>query len=145
MAPQASVYGSRIRRSFQLFLIILLAVLGAAAQSTQPTPEPSPTPALSTEPADESNEAPVRVKTDLVTLTLTVQDNYGRYVTGLSKEAFSVTDNNVPQDITFFSDAAAPISVGILFDVSGSMSGDKINKARKALSRLLLTSRPSDE
>lgn len=134
-------------RPFSVLLLILAGAFAAAAQgiTPQPTPSPVPTPALSTEPADESNEVPVRVKTDLVTLTLTVQDNFGRYVTGLAKEAFSVTDNNQPQDITFFSDADAPISVGILFDVSGSMSGDKINKARKALSRFLLTSHPSDE
>jgi Ca-activated chloride channel homolog len=128
-------------RSLAALLCSLALCFGALAQ----VPKPSPTPTPAFEPADENNEAPVRVQTDLVTLTLTVQDLYGRYVTGLGKEAFSVTDNNQPQDITFFSDADAPISVGILFDVSGSMSGDKIAKARKALSRFLLTSHPNDE
>ena len=102
--------------------------------------EATPTPPL----ADEDN-APVKVKTDLVTLTLTVTDLYGRYVSGLGKNAFQITDNGEPQEITFFSDSDAPVSVGILFDVSGSMSGDKISKARKALSRFILTSHPSDE
>lgn len=102
--------------------------------------DPAPTPPL----ADDDN-APVKIKTDLVTLTLTVTDLYGRYVSGLNKNAFQITDNGEPQEITFFSDSDAPVSVGILFDVSGSMSGDKINKARKALSRFILTSHPSDE
>ena len=102
--------------------------------------DPTPTPPL----ADDDN-APVKIKTDLVTLTLTVTDLYGRYVSGLNKNAFQITDNGEPQEITFFSDSDAPVSVGILFDVSGSMSGDKINKARKALSRFILTSHPSDE
>ncbi|MCO5334650.1 MAG: hypothetical protein M9893_11725 [Pyrinomonadaceae bacterium] len=75
---------------------------------------------------------PVKVKTDLVTLTLTVTDNYGRYISGLKKNAFSVSDNGEPQDITFFSDSDAPVSVGILFDVSGSMNGEKIAKARNS-------------
>lgn len=102
--------------------------------------DPAPTPPL----ADDDN-APVKVKTDLVTLTLTVTDLYGRYVSGLNKNAFQIIDNGEPQEITYFSDSDAPVSVGILFDVSGSMSGDKIAKARKALSRFILTSHPSDE
>jgi Ca-activated chloride channel homolog len=105
--------------------------------SQTPTPTPEATP--------ESPETPVRIKTDLVTVTLTVTDLYGRYVSGLSKNAFSVYDNNQEQDITFFSDSDAPVSVGIIFDVSGSMSGEKIIKARKALSRFIATSHPSDE
>ena len=106
---------------------------------------PTPTPAAMPEATPEGPEAPVRIKTDLVTVTLTVTDLYGRYVSGLSKNAFSVYDNNQEQDISFFSDSDAPVSVGILFDVSGSMSGEKIIKARKALSRFIATSHPSDE
>ncbi|MBL8125626.1 MAG: VWA domain-containing protein [Pyrinomonadaceae bacterium] len=87
----------------------------------------------------------ITVKTDLITLTLTVTDLYGRYVSGLNKNAFTVTDNGQEQQITFFSDSDSPASVGILFDVSGSMSGEKIAKARNALSRFINTSHPSDE
>ena len=122
-------------------IVLLAFTLLLVATSFGQNPSPTPTPEIN----DDANDAPVRVKTDLVTLTLTVQDLYGRYVTGLNKEAFSVTDNNKTQDITFFSDSDAPVSVGILFDVSGSMSGEKIAKARRALSRFLLTSHPSDE
>ena len=106
-------------------------------------------PIIAQEPAatatPDDPDRPVKVKTDLVTLTLTVTDQYGRYVSGLGKNAFSITDNNQPQDIQFFSDSDAPVSVGILFDVSGSMAGEKILKARQALSRFILTSHPSDE
>jgi len=99
---------------------------------------PTPTP-------PEDPNGPLRIKTDLVTLTLTVTDPYGRYVSGLDKKAFTITDNNKEQEISFFSDSDAPISVGILFDVSGSMNGEKINKARKALERFISTSHPMDE
>jgi Ca-activated chloride channel family protein len=81
----------------------------------------------------------------LVTLTLTVTDLYGRFVSGLNKSAFTVFDNNQEQEITFFSDADAPASIGILFDVSDSMSGEKIGKARKALEKFINTSHPADE
>ena len=115
-----------------LFGLALVSVI--AAQNPTPTPPP-----------DEPIDAPVRIKTDLVSLTLTVTDQYSRYVSGLNKNAFTVIDNGLEQEITFFSDSDAPVSIGILFDVSGSMSSEKIQKARKALERFITTSHPSDE
>lgn len=88
---------------------------------------------------------PVIVHTDLVTLTVTVTDTYGRFVTGLGKNAFQIVDDKSPQEITFFSDEDAPVSLGVVFDVSGSMSGDKISKAREALSKFIDTSHSRDE
>jgi Ca-activated chloride channel family protein len=127
----------RLSRPFTRALVLSLAlVLLVAASFAQE--EPSPTP-------PDDPDRPVRIKTDLVTLTLTVTDQYGRYVSGLSKNAFTVMDNNQTQDIQFFSDSDAPVSVGIVFDVSGSMSGEKILKAQKALSRFITTSHPMDE
>ena len=130
------LYTSSIDRLLLGLLIIVFACSALVAQDTTPTP-----------PVDDPDvpDAPVRIKTDLVTLTLTVTDLYGRYVSGLTKNAFTVTDNNAVQDITFFSDSDAPVSVGVLFDVSGSMSGEKIRKAQKALARFITTSHPSDE
>jgi len=83
--------------------------------------------------------------TDLITLTVTVTDTYGRYVSGLSKNAFAIFDDKQPQEIKFFSDDDSPVSVGVIFDVSGSMSGDKIKRARDALSKFIQTSHDSDE
>lgn len=119
----------------RLLMATLWAVFLSAGVIAQ---DPTPT------PVEDPND-PIKVKTDLVTLTLTVTDPYGRYVSGLGKNAFTIFDNNEEQEITFFSDKDAPISVGILFDVSGSMSGEKIAKARKALERFIGTSHPSDE
>src|ERR1700704_2595000 len=64
-------------------------------------------------------DRPVIVNTDLVTFTVTVTDTYGRYVSGLNKNAFTVLDDKQPQNIAFFSDDDAPVSVGVIFDVSG--------------------------
>jgi len=118
-----------------LTLILLCAAVASDAQIPEPTPPPE----------EVTDDKPISVKTDLVTLTLTVTDLYGRFVSGLNKNAFSAFDNNQEQEITFFSDADAPASIGILFDVSDSMSGEKIGKARKALERFINTSHPSDE
>ena len=119
----------------------LLILLGVAASFSQ---TPTPTPAQQ-QTVEDTDNRPEKVRTDLVTLTLTVTDIYGRYVSGLSKNAFSVFDNGAEQEITYFSDTDAPVSLGILFDVSDSMSGTKIGKARKALEKFINTSHPNDE
>jgi Ca-activated chloride channel family protein len=94
---------------------------------------------------DPDEQRPISLTTDMVTLNLTVTDSYGRSVIGLDKSAFSIFDNNVQQKIEFFSDVDTPVSIGILFDISGSMSGEKVAKARQALGRFIATSHPSDE
>jgi Ca-activated chloride channel family protein len=118
---------------FVLSLVLLFSSL-ALAQTASPAATP-----------DDDDDKPIPVHTDLVTVTMTVTDMYGRYVSGLGKSAFTILDNNVEQKIEFFSDVDAPVSVGILFDISGSMSGEKISKARQALGRFIATSHPSDE
>lgn len=112
-----------------------------AAQDRSPAKAtPAPTPPLG-HPDDES----LRVQTDLVTLTLTVQDTWGRVVSNLTKKHFSVFEDGVEQEISFFEDVDAPASIGIIYDVSGSMGGGKIQRSRRALERFMLTSHPSDE
>lgn len=87
----------------------------------------------------------VTVNTDLVTMTITVQDKQGNNILGLQKQAFSILDDKVPQKIRFFTDADAPVSIGILFDVSGSMTGAKTERARQALARFVQTSDRRDD
>jgi Ca-activated chloride channel family protein len=91
------------------------------------------------------DDKPQIIHSDLITLTVTVTDTYGRFVTGLSKNAFTIFDDKQEQEITFFSDEDAPVSLGVIFDVSGSMSGDKITRAREALQRFIETSHTRDE
>ena len=116
-----------VNRLGLVLLVFLFSSVAVISQETKPTP-----PIQGVENQDD-----IKVETDLVTLTLTVTDYYGRYVSGLTKEHFTVYDNKQKQDITFFSDTDAPVSIGILFDVSGSMSGEKIAKARNALARFI--------
>src|ERR1051325_6040924 len=97
-------------------------------QSTQQTSDPAQTPKQQL----VGDNGVVLVNTDLITLNVTVTDTYGRFVAGLDKKHFQVLDEKLPQDITFFSDDDAPVSVGVIFDVSGSMSGEKIRRAREA-------------
>ncbi len=88
--------------------------------------------------------ATLRVETNLVLVPMTVTDSENRLVTGLERENFYVYENNLPQTIRSFSTDDAPISIGIIFDLSGSMNS-KFTRARRALSEFMRTSNPQDE
>jgi Ca-activated chloride channel family protein len=120
------------------------------AQPSQVATTPATTAATATVVAASANATPAGddryvINTDLINLNVTLTDIYGRYVTGLSKDAFTVWDDKEQQDIQFFSDDDAPISMGVIFDVSGSMGKDKLNRAREALRHFVDTSHDSDE
>ena len=86
----------------------------------------------------------MRVQANLVLVPMTVTDPLNRLVTGLEAANFEVFDNNVGQVIKSFSIQDAPVTIGIVFDLSGSMSS-KFARARRALSEFLRTSNPADE
>lgn len=139
---------SKVLRSASLYVVVILFTLTVASAQEKPEQKPAPTPSPASSPSPKLGtelDGPVIVNTDLITLTVTVTDTYGRYVSGLSKKAFNILDEKQPQEITYFSDDDAPVSVGVIFDVSGSMSGDKIKRAREALSKFIQTSHNSDE
>jgi Ca-activated chloride channel family protein len=128
--------------AFALVIIALPGQTTAQQKQGSAAPQPTPVPGRRVRAGDDEQ---VTINTDLITLTVTVTDAYGRYVSGLDKSAFTVFDDKEPQDIQFFSDEDAPVSVGIIFDVSESMSGDKIRHAREALSHFIDTSHDMDE
>lgn len=87
-----------------------------------------------------------RVTVETVFLKVSVTDPLNRYVTGLEKEHFRVYEDNVEQSITNFLQESAPISVGIIFDISGSMKdNNNINAAKSAITRFLQEGNPEDE
>jgi Ca-activated chloride channel homolog len=123
--------------------VLLLALLCAFTARPVAAQEPkAPAPAPQTPPAE--TDRPVQLGRDLVTLQVTVLDPYGRFVTGLEKSHFEVFDDKIKQEIAFFSDADAPVTLGILYDVSGSM-GSRIQRSLHALRRFVETSHNDDE
>ncbi|HEY4682532.1 MAG TPA: VWA domain-containing protein [Candidatus Acidoferrales bacterium] len=86
----------------------------------------------------------IRVDVDLVLVNVTVTDPFNRLVTGLEKENFKVLEDQGEQDILHFSSEDVPISLGVIFDVSGSMS-NKLDKSRMAALQFLKTANPADE
>ncbi|MFI5093178.1 MAG: VWA domain-containing protein [Candidatus Acidiferrales bacterium] len=81
---------------------------------------------------------------DLALVNVTVTDPYNRLVTGLDKENFRVFEDNVEQEVVTFSSEDVPISIGVIFDFSGSMS-NKVGKAREAAVQFFKTANPQDE
>jgi Ca-activated chloride channel family protein len=93
---------------------------------------------------EQIHTTPIQVDVNLVVVNVTVTDPYDRIVTGLDEENFQVFDEKVEQKIAAFSTEDAPISVGLIFDSSGSM-GDKIQKSKEAALQFFKTSNPQDE
>jgi Ca-activated chloride channel family protein len=118
----------------------------AATQGAQPAPTQGATSsAVASATNATAGDDRMVVNTDLINLSVTLTDMYGRYVTGLSKDAFTVWDDKDQQEIQFFSDDDAPISMGVVFDVSGSMGREKLDRAREALRHFVETSHDDDE
>jgi len=99
---------------------------------------------VSVDPSLKTHTKPIRKDVDLVLVPVTITDPMNRLVTGLEKENFLLTDNGQPQEIRHFSSEDAPISLGVIFDVSGSMS-NKIDKSRDAVVEFFKTANPEDE
>jgi VWFA-related protein len=79
-----------------------------------------------------------------VLINVTVTDPLNRFVTGLEREHFRLYEDKVQQEITDFSSEDAPISIGLVFDTSGSM-GPKLQKSRQAAAEFFKTANPADE
>src|SRR5712672_3654946 len=105
-------------RAHVTFAVVVSFALGAAAQE------------------------PPRFKggVDVVTVTASVTRD-GRWVSGLTRDDFTVREDGSPREILYFEDETAPVSVGILLDASGSMAGNvtgsKLALAREVISRFV--------
>ena len=95
-------------------------------------------------PSSKAYGEPIKVDVNLVLLAVTITDVLNRPVTGLEKDNFKVFEGKEPQDIRHFSGEDTPVSLGVIFDTSGSMSS-KIDRAREAIVEFFKTANPQDE
>ena len=95
-------------------------------------------------PTLRTHTRPLKVDVDLVLVPVTITDPMNRLVTGLEEDNFQVFEGTEKQKIRHFSSEDAPISLGVIFDVSGSMS-NKIEKSREAVVEFFRTANPQDE
>jgi VWFA-related protein len=82
--------------------------------------------------------------TRLVVCHTTVVDKTGKLVTNLKQDAFSVTENDVKQEIRLFKREDIPVSMGLIIDNSGSMRSKRSSVEAAALA-LVKDSNPDDE
>jgi len=156
------------RSHFPKYLFVLVAAL-AFAPWVRPQDDPlnkvhvpppsAATPATPAAGAPAGAEAPavtgtaatrarpgalIRMNVDMVLVPVTVTDPMNRLVTGLEKEDFQVYENNGQQAIRTFASEDAPVSIGIIFDLSGSMTS-KLLRARESILQFIKTANPEDE
>jgi len=120
-------------RSRNLFFVATILLSGSLAAQ-------NPRPRATSQPKDQT----IRVDVDLVLLNVTVTDPYNRLVTGLERDNFRLFEDKAEQEVQHFSSEDVPISIGVIFDMSGSMS-NKVDKARQAALQFFRTSNPQDE
>jgi VWFA-related protein len=84
-----------------------------------PTPTPTPEPEADPNAVNDDSEV-ITVATELVTIPVKVLDRSGRFVGGLTKENFTVFEDNVPQEIAYFSNEQEPFTVALVLDMSYS-------------------------
>jgi Ca-activated chloride channel family protein len=92
----------------------------------------------------DTHTEPIRKQVDLVLVPVTITDPWNRIVTGLHPGNFQLYEGKHSQEIRHFSTEDAPVSLGILLDVSGSMK-DKIERAREAVVEFLKAANQQDE
>ncbi len=86
----------------------------------------------------------IRMNVDMVLVPVTVTDPMNRLVTGLEQDDFQVFENSKEQKIRSFASEDAPVSIGIIFDLSGSMTS-KLIRARESILQFIKTANPQDE
>jgi Ca-activated chloride channel family protein len=111
-------------------LVLTVAALAAAAV------------ALSAQQAQQAQKPQepgfsFRTGVELINVTVTVTDSNGRFVPGLRREDFVIYEDGKPQPVTHFDAERVPVSLGLVMDTSGSMSGEKMTTAKSAVERFL--------
>ncbi len=147
------MYGKRFsaRVSFAVFLTVAVgSTLPLLAQNltedvhVQPRVQPAAPKEPDVDPALKTHTKPFKVDVDMVLVPVTITDPLNRLVTGLDRENFHLFEGKDQQEIKTFSSEDAPVSIGVIFDMSGSMSS-KIERAREAVVEFFKTANPQDE
>lgn len=119
-----------------LVLPLLLAAAAPSGNATRPAASQRPNAAHTARDAGEIAGA--------VKLIVTVADGKGRFVGGLTKEAFTVFEGKSERELVYLAEQDVPVSVALLLDVSGSMQWEGLQAAKLAAARFMQQSRPDN-
>jgi Ca-activated chloride channel family protein len=92
----------------------------------------------------QGQESTLRLRTDIVTLSVCVTDKQNDFVPGLGPQDFEVYEDGIKQDVTFFSDEDIHLNIGILLDISGSLK-QRFDQSLKAAEEFARTGHPEDD
>src|SRR5215813_1447335 len=81
-------------------------------------------------------DSTIRLNARLVNLNVKVFDKDGRPIPRLKPENFTVLEDNIPQEVTYFQPVAAPVNLLLLLDLSGSI-GSKLQIMKKAAKKFV--------
>jgi Ca-activated chloride channel family protein len=126
---------------------VCLAVLLSTGVSTLLSGQPPATIVPRARPSTAQPAEPrgvLRADASLVVIPTWVTTAAGASVTSLTRENFHLTEDNVEQRIAYFIRDDAPLSIGLLFDTSGSMR-NKTEKASESLAEFFKTANEQDE
>ena len=132
---------TRSQVCFRVIALVVCALIAITAsnQSQGPVQPPKAPPTPQKKQADE-----IKVEVNLALVNVTITDPLNRLVTGLEKENFRVYEDGIEQEVITLSSEDVPVSIGLIFDMSGSMS-DKVDKARQAAVQFMRTANPLDQ
>ncbi|HYM12618.1 MAG TPA: VWA domain-containing protein [Bryobacterales bacterium] len=133
-----------LRWAALLVFPVLVWVAAAAPAQADEKVNIAPRPKAAKREAPKPGEGRFTVDVNTVLVNVSVVTPMGQQVTGLEKEHFRVFEDKQEQIITHFGSEDAPLSMGIIFDCSGSM-GQKLLKSRQAVSQFFKTANPDDE
>jgi Ca-activated chloride channel family protein len=136
-----AVMAGQIRICLRVFALAVCAL--SATTAFNQTQGPAQPPKQPTEPQFKPGQG-IKVAVDMTLVNLTVTDPLDRLVTGLEKEHFRVFEDGTEQEVLTLSSEDVPVSIGLVFDMSGSMS-DKVEKARQAAVQFMRTANPLDQ
>lgn len=132
---------TRLSTAALFFTLTSLALAFQTAGPIDPIATLRPSPSIL---ETEAPHAHLRIDASLVLIPVQVSTDLGVPVTHLGKEDFRILEDGVEQKITHFAQDDAPISIGVVFDSSGSMH-NKMHKSLEAASTFFKTANPEDE
>jgi Ca-activated chloride channel homolog len=134
----------RLRVAGFPFVLAALLVILSGLYAGETGSQTSSTPKTAGSTGDEQPAPRFSADTTLVLIPASVTDPLNRFVLGLQKQDFHLFEDGAEQTITYLSGEDAPLSLGLVFDSSGSM-GDKLRTSRQAALRFLTTMNAQDE
>jgi Ca-activated chloride channel family protein len=127
------------RAAFLIFPLLILPFLLVATPSGGATRPATPQTPNAAHTARDAGDVAGSVR-----LIVTVVDEKGRFVGGLTKEAFTVFEGKSEREIVYLAEPDVPVSVGLLLDVSGSMQWQGLQAAKLTAARFVERSRPDN-